>query len=438
MRAYAQVLEHAERAGLSLNFDRIERTPNTIDAHRLIHWAGIEGRQTPVAVALFKAYFVEGRDIGDPDTLREIAEAMGLDGAVIATLLAGDADADDLRAPRCLGAVARCDRCALLRGVAATRGHRRPVARVLDAGGRRVERGPRRLGCRPMSVAEGNAAQQKRLSRTEFIALMGTIFATVAFSIDAMLPALPEIAAELSPQDANRAQLILTSFVLGMGLGTLVVGPLSDALGRKRVILMGAALYLIGAALAFVAPSLEMILLARVIQGLGASGPRVVSLAMIRDLYSGRAMAQIVSYAMLIFTIFPAVAPLIGAAIIAGFGWRSIFVAFLVFLRPVRRLARPAPARDAGTRGAAAASGGPDHRGHARGDGAPADAAVDPDPDADLHGALRLHQLDPAGLRHDLWAGGGLSALVRVDRASGGAGRSGQRKPCHCGLACAR
>jgi len=98
VRAYAQVLEHAERAGLSLNFDRIERTPNTIDAHRLIHWAGIEGRQTPVAVALFKAYFVEGRDIGDPDTLREIAEAMGLDGAVIATLLAGDADADDLRA----------------------------------------------------------------------------------------------------------------------------------------------------------------------------------------------------------------------------------------------------------------------------------------------------------------------------------------------------
>lgn len=183
-----------------------------------------------------------------------------------------------------------------------------------------------------MSVAEPNAAQgPNRLSRGEFIALMGTIFATVAFSIDAMLPALPEIAAELTPEDANRAQLILTSFVLGMGLGTLVVGPLSDALGRKRVILGGAALYILGAGLALVAPSLEMILLARVIQGLGAAGPRVVSLAMIRDLYSGRAMAQIVSYAMLIFTLFPAVAPLIGAAIIAGFGWRAIFVAFLVF-----------------------------------------------------------------------------------------------------------
>jgi DHA1 family bicyclomycin/chloramphenicol resistance-like MFS transporter len=184
-----------------------------------------------------------------------------------------------------------------------------------------------------MSVRPDIAAppEAKRLSKGEFIALMGTIFATVAFSIDAMLPALPEIAAALTPEDANRAQLILTSFILGMGLGTLVVGPLSDALGRKTVILMGAALYLVGASLALIAPSLEMLLAARVIQGLGAAGPRVVALAMVRDLYSGRAMAQIVSYAMLIFTLFPAVAPLIGAAIIAGFGWRAIFVAFLVF-----------------------------------------------------------------------------------------------------------
>jgi DHA1 family bicyclomycin/chloramphenicol resistance-like MFS transporter len=173
--------------------------------------------------------------------------------------------------------------------------------------------------------------EARRLSRGEFIALMGTIFATVAFSIDAMLPALPEIAAELSPEDTNRAQLILTSFVLGMGLGTLLAGPLSDALGRKRVIFLGAALYLVGASLALVAPTLETLLAARVIQGLGAAGPRVVSLAMVRDLYSGRAMAQIVSYAMLIFTLFPAVAPLIGAVIIAGFGWRAIFVAFLIF-----------------------------------------------------------------------------------------------------------
>lgn len=170
-----------------------------------------------------------------------------------------------------------------------------------------------------------------RLPRGEFIALMGMIFATVAFSIDAMLPALPDIAAALSPDDPNLAQLVLTSFVLGLGIGTLFTGPLSDSFGRKPVIMAGAALYVAGAILAWVAPTLELLLAARLLQGLGAAGPRVVATAIIRDLYSGRQMAQIVSFAMLIFTIFPAVAPMIGAGIIWGFGWRAIFLAFLLF-----------------------------------------------------------------------------------------------------------
>lgn len=169
------------------------------------------------------------------------------------------------------------------------------------------------------------------LSQTEFIALTAMLFATIAFSIDAMLPAFPEIARELTPADPNRAQLILTSFVLGMGAGTFLAGPISDALGRKRVILGGAALYILGAGLAWAADSLEMVLAARVIQGLGAAGPRVVALAMVRDLYSGRQMARIVSFAMMVFTLFPAVAPLIGSFIIAGFGWRGIFGAFILF-----------------------------------------------------------------------------------------------------------
>jgi predicted DsbA family dithiol-disulfide isomerase len=98
IRAYAPVLEQGEAAGLAWRLDAITRTPNTLDAHRLIHWAGIEGRQTPVAAALFKAYFTEGRDIGDRRVLTEIAGAAGMDAAMTETLLGGDADVDDIRA----------------------------------------------------------------------------------------------------------------------------------------------------------------------------------------------------------------------------------------------------------------------------------------------------------------------------------------------------
>ncbi|MDJ0630358.1 MAG: multidrug effflux MFS transporter [Rhodobacter sp.] len=171
----------------------------------------------------------------------------------------------------------------------------------------------------------------RRLSMPEFIALMGMMFATVAFSIDAMLPAMGEIADELSPDAPNRAQLIITSFVLGMGLGTLLTGPLSDSFGRKTVILCGAALYIFAAILAWAAPTLEFVLLARVLQGLGAAGPRVAALAIVRDLYEGRRMAQVMSFAMLVFTLVPAIAPLMGAGIIWLAGWRGIFVAFVLF-----------------------------------------------------------------------------------------------------------
>lgn len=170
-----------------------------------------------------------------------------------------------------------------------------------------------------------------RIGKAEFIALMAMMSAMTAFSIDSMLPALPEIAAELSPDAPNAAQLILSSFLVGLGIGTFVTGPISDAFGRKPVVYAGCAVYVVGAALAYSGQSLEMVLAARVMQGLGMSGPRVVTMAIIRDLFAGRQMAKIVSFVMIVFTLVPAVAPLLGALVIDIAGWRGIFVSFLIF-----------------------------------------------------------------------------------------------------------
>jgi len=98
VQAYMPVVKEAEAAGLEIDFDGINRTPNTLNAHRLIHWAGIEGRQAAAVSKLFKAYFTEGRDIGDPAVLAAIAGEIEMDADMIARLLASDADLDDIRA----------------------------------------------------------------------------------------------------------------------------------------------------------------------------------------------------------------------------------------------------------------------------------------------------------------------------------------------------
>ncbi|AJE47256.1 multidrug effflux MFS transporter [Celeribacter indicus] len=170
----------------------------------------------------------------------------------------------------------------------------------------------------------------RRLPQIEFTILLALMFATVAFSIDAMLPGLPDIAADLTPDDVNRAQLVLTSFVFGMGFGTLVSGPVSDHWGRKPIILFGLGLYITGALIAGFSGSLEVMLAGRVLQGMGAAFPRTVGVAMVRDLYEGREMAKITSFVMTIFMVAPAAAPSIGAFIIAGFGWHGIFASFVL------------------------------------------------------------------------------------------------------------
>ena len=171
----------------------------------------------------------------------------------------------------------------------------------------------------------------QNLGKAEFIAMMAMMFATIAFSIDAMLPALPAIAADIAPGGTAQAALVITLFVVGMGAGTFFAGPVSDAWGRRPVVFLGLSVYAVGAVLSWMAPTLELMLAARVLQGIGASGPRVVSAAIIRDLYVGRSMASILSLTMMVFLLVPAVAPLVGAFIADIAGWRAIFAAFLLF-----------------------------------------------------------------------------------------------------------
>ncbi len=176
-----------------------------------------------------------------------------------------------------------------------------------------------------------NQVVTKKIPTFEFIIIIAINFSAIAFSIDAILPALPEISAVMSPTSPNKTQLVISSFVIGMGIATLFTGPLSDSFGRKKIILLGGLIYITGALIASYSKTLEIMLLGRFIQGIGVAGPRVVALAIVRDLYEGRRMAQIVSIAMIVFTLVPAVAPMIGALIVSNFGWRSIFVAFIVF-----------------------------------------------------------------------------------------------------------
>jgi DHA1 family bicyclomycin/chloramphenicol resistance-like MFS transporter len=175
------------------------------------------------------------------------------------------------------------------------------------------------------------AAPNKAISRVELVALLAMLVGTVAFSIDAMLPVLPEIANAISPDAPNRVQLVIASFVVGMGLGTFVSGPLSDAFGRRTVAVGGAAIYCAAALVAAVTYDIETMLMARAIQGMGAAGPRVMALAIARDLFSGREMARVVSLVMMVFSLVPVFAPTIGAAIAHGFGWRAIFLSFALF-----------------------------------------------------------------------------------------------------------
>jgi DHA1 family bicyclomycin/chloramphenicol resistance-like MFS transporter len=155
------------------------------------------------------------------------------------------------------------------------------------------------------------------------------MIALVALSIDSMLPALPEIGQDLGVQTANHNQLIISLLFLGLAVGQLLYGPVSDSTGRKPAIYAGFGLLIIGSLLSLFATSFPMILAGRVIQGVGVAGPRVVTIALDRDQYKGRAMAQVMSFVMAVFILVPTIAPALGQGILLFAGWRAIFAAYL-------------------------------------------------------------------------------------------------------------
>jgi len=164
----------------------------------------------------------------------------------------------------------------------------------------------------------------------EFVPLVAMMMSLVALSIDAMLPALPAIGRDLGVAHPNDAQLIVSALILGLGIGQLAYGPISDSIGRKPPIYAGLALFMLGSLLCAFATRFEVMLVGRVLQGLGVAGPRIVSVALVRDQFQGREMARVMSFVMAVFILVPTVAPAVGQAILLVAHWRAIFAAFLV------------------------------------------------------------------------------------------------------------
>jgi MFS transporter, DHA1 family, multidrug resistance protein len=171
----------------------------------------------------------------------------------------------------------------------------------------------------------------RRLGPVEFTTLLALSMALAALGIDLMLPAFPEIRAGLGePAGSTAVAGIVTTYLLGLAVGQLFYGPVADRYGRRPALYVGYGIYGLGALAATFSPSLGVLLLARFVWGLGAAGPRSVTLAVIRDSFEGDRMSRAMSFVMAVFIIVPVLAPTLGAAIVAVVSWRWLFaVCFL-------------------------------------------------------------------------------------------------------------
>lgn len=169
------------------------------------------------------------------------------------------------------------------------------------------------------------------VSQREFVALMAALMSLVALSIDAMLPALSQIGESLGTENPNENQLIISTIFLGMSLGLMIYGPLSDSYGRKNSLFLGIAIFLVGTVISLFSADFTIMLVGRVLQGFGAASCRVVSMAMIRDKFEGPEMGKIMSLIMMVFIMVPALAPSVGQSILLFAEWRAIFQFIFVF-----------------------------------------------------------------------------------------------------------
>ena len=165
----------------------------------------------------------------------------------------------------------------------------------------------------------------------EFVVIIASIMALNPLAMDMMLPALPNIASAFHITVANRPQAVLSTFMIGFGVGQFVMGPLSDRFGRRPVLLGGMVLYVIASLLAIAAPSFETVLLARALQGLGTAATRVIATSVVRDCYAGRRMASVMSLTMMVFIAVPVIAPSFGQAVMLLTQWRGIFIVLTLY-----------------------------------------------------------------------------------------------------------
>ena len=160
---------------------------------------------------------------------------------------------------------------------------------------------------------------------------MASLMSIVALAIDALLPALDYIGISIGITQAVDNQLLITMIFLGLGLGPLLFGPISDSLGRKPVVFMGFAVFIIASFICVFAESLEMMVAGRILQGIGLSAPRTISIAMVRDTYSGDYMARIMSFITSVFLLVPVIAPAMGKFVLDHYNWQAIFYIQLIF-----------------------------------------------------------------------------------------------------------